>query len=178
MNELVWAARELFAQGLAWGSSGNISMKHELGILISKSGTFFRKMEKEDFILASRGNIPKDASSETPLHLVLHQLVPENYVLMVHPPNAVAVSLLTGDLFEPRDEEGEYFFGSLPVVDLKGDDAREKASLIVDKMGSLNAVLLRGEGILVKGNDAHKVVAAAAAIEFSATVWLALRRVA
>lgn len=171
MNELVWAAQELFKQGLAWGSSGNISAKQDQGLLISKSGTFFSCMTEQDFVLVN-GSVPKDASSQIDFHQGVHGLTADKFVMLIHPPNSVAVSLLdTGD-FTPDDDEGKFFFGAIPIISVNAKDDMEKAKKVSEKMGEKSAALIRGTGILLTGNDVKKMVALACAIDFSAKVWL------
>ena len=175
MDELASAAQELFNQGLAWGSSGNISMKSGAGILISRAGTFFSQMKRDQFVLATPAQIPHDASSQAAFHLALHASVDGRYVVCIHPPNCVAASLLAVDYFMPADEEGKHYFGKIPIADTGDADEPNRASLCVKAMQESRLVLLKGEGLLIWGDDLAEIIRLACAAEFSASVWLSVR---
>jgi len=58
IKAVLWVSHSLFERGKATGSSANISFRHEQRIYISRSGSCFGTMEKEDFAVTDLDGMP------------------------------------------------------------------------------------------------------------------------
>ena len=93
LEDAVWAAHSLFERGKTSGSSANMSFLHEGKIYISRSGSCFGRLSKEDFValapdssLSGRGT----PSKELPLHQLYYTKDAEiQAVIHTHGPYAV-----------------------------------------------------------------------------------------
>jgi len=109
---LTEVSRQLSAEGLAPGTSGNVSarMPDAGTCLIKPTGVSLGIVEPEDFIVVdieTREIIRGEArpSMETPFHTTLYRLRPEaGGVVHVHPPYAIALSLI-GEEIKPMTME-------------------------------------------------------------------------
>lgn len=97
LQEALWCAHQLFARRLVRGSTGNISFRHENKIYISRSGSCFGRLSKEDFaVLSVNGQIVEGLpSKEYPLHLTFYRQDSEtNAVIHTHSLFTTALSCM------------------------------------------------------------------------------------
>lgn len=79
LRDAVWIGKSLFERNKTSGSSANMSFLHEGKVYISRSGSCFGALEKEDFsVLDLEGNCLAEnkPSKEWPLHLMVYQKKP------------------------------------------------------------------------------------------------------
>ena len=97
-EKIISSCLEMNALGLNQGTSGNISVRYEGGMLITPSGIAYNKLTPEMIVYVDqsgtfeKGKIP---SSEWHFHLLCYKTRPElNAVVHNHATNATAVSIL------------------------------------------------------------------------------------
>lgn len=76
INDAIWVGKNLFLRGKVSGSAANLSFKYDNTIYITKSGSCFGRLEKDDFsILSMDGTALNETkpSKEWPLHLALYK---------------------------------------------------------------------------------------------------------
>lgn len=76
MKDAIWVGESLFLRGKVSGSAANLSFKYDNKIYITKSGSCFGRLDKDDFsILSMDGTVLNNSkpSKEWPLHLALYQ---------------------------------------------------------------------------------------------------------
>lgn len=98
VEQLLAAAHELAALGLSPGSSGNVSVRGETGVLVSATGTRMADLDGTGLsrIGADGAHLagPRP-TKEAPLHLAFYRRDPTlRCVIHLHSPNAVAISCL------------------------------------------------------------------------------------
>ena len=71
----IWSAHQLFARGLATGSTGNVSFREGDTIFVSKSGSCFGSLNDDSFAKISIDGklLSGKPSKEWPMHLALYQ---------------------------------------------------------------------------------------------------------
>ncbi|MFD2611933.1 class II aldolase/adducin family protein [Paenibacillus gansuensis] len=154
-RQLQAAGKYMMDHGLAWGNSGNISVRTgDDRYVITGSGTFLGELADEDFVectFAGR-TFPegRKASKEMPMHRAVYEMRPEIGAVLHASPFyatlfACAQEEITSLLFVEtmyyleRVERVPYFH---PGSEALGDAVREKAA-------KANVLLLENHGVLV-----------------------------
>lgn len=172
------AARVLAVAGL-FDMHGHISVRDGDTVHINDRGSS-RITTRPDQVAAVRLTDGKptgdrEPPSETPLHLAVYRARPDaGSVAHFHPRHATAFAVAGRPLIAASNA-GAWFGGTVPVYDdpeLIRTDALGRA--VARELGSARAVLLRGHGALVLGEDVPECVTAALFLEESAErLWLA-----
>lgn len=159
----------LGARGLAWGTSGNISLRlDEERFLISASGAWLGKLTPEQTTLCflqSKQVIGTKPSVETPMHRAIYRNRPEAQVVVhVSPPYTTLIAC--SSLHIPTDLNIENILylgrvarvpymhpGTQPLAEAVGAAVREHETLILSNHGaitfhqSIPDVLMRVESL-------------------------------
>jgi len=100
--ELLAIAQQLAALGLNKGTSGNVSVRHEDGFLITPSGMNVAEMQANSMVMMSMDGTPKSAgkpSSEWRFHRDIYQAKPQvGAVVHTHSMFATTLSCLQKDI--------------------------------------------------------------------------------
>jgi L-fuculose-phosphate aldolase len=100
--ELLAIAQQLAALGLNKGTSGNVSVRHEDGFLITPSGMDVADMQTSSMVMMSMDGTPKSAgkpSSEWRFHRDIYQAKPQvGAVVHTHSMFATTLSCLQKDI--------------------------------------------------------------------------------
>ncbi|MGI9372197.1 MAG: class II aldolase/adducin family protein [Hyphomicrobiales bacterium] len=96
-QHLINIACDMSAAGLSPGRSGNVSVRHEEGMLITPSGLEYEGLKRRDIVFVGLDRTKREgerkASSETPLHLAIYDARPETQAIVhCHSPAATALS--------------------------------------------------------------------------------------
>ncbi|WP_457807931.1 class II aldolase/adducin family protein [Kushneria sp. EE4] len=93
---------EMNRTGLNQGTSGNISLRHERGMLISPSGVDYREMSADDIVFVDQQGQPHgelNPSSEWRFHLaILDRYDAFDAVVHSHPVHATALAMCRQDI--------------------------------------------------------------------------------
>jgi len=97
-QSIINACRQMNASGINQGTSGNISLRHEGGMLITPTSTPYEAMQPEQIVFMNLEG-PLDAtqrpSSEWRFHRVILKARPEvNAVVHAHPPYATILAIM------------------------------------------------------------------------------------
>jgi L-fuculose-phosphate aldolase len=141
--------RRLFAEHLAGGNFGNISVRDgNDGFFIKKTRAFLDTPGEPVFV-PFNGEVPEDASSEYRVHLAVYQKTPYRAIVHAHPPYAVAASLVTDEI-RPLDSEGLMFCPLIPVTS-GTPGTQDLADAIAYLMQHHKLVIARGHGTFAAG---------------------------
>lgn len=170
------AYRALGAAGLIAGSSGNVSVRLEGGMVISPSGTSPEAVTEAGLVrMGLRGPVPR-ASSEWALHAALYLARPEfGAIVHTHSDACTALACLG---------EGMPAF-HYQVAGFGGDDVRcgayvtfgtpELAAVAAGAMEGRTACLLSNHGMIAAGADMAAALGAARTLEILARQYLMAR---
>lgn len=170
------AYRALGAAGLIAGSSGNVSVRLEGGMVISPSGTSPEAVTEAGLVrMGLRGPAPR-ASSEWALHAALYLARPEfGAIVHTHSDACTALACLG---------EGMPAF-HYQVAGFGGDDVRcgayvtfgtpELAAVAAGAMEGRTACLLSNHGMIAAGADMAAALGAARTLEILARQYLMAR---
>ena len=175
--------RSLFERGYGCGSSGNISVRLEAGILVTPTNSSMGRLDparisKLDW---EGGLVSGDKpSKEAFLHLAMYQERPEEKaVVHLHSTHSVAVSCLAEidpeDVLPPITAYYVMRVGKLPLLPYYRPGDMALAEAVRAAARQHRAMLLANHGPVVAGKDLEAAVYAAEELEETARLFLLLR---
>ncbi|MEM1344250.1 MAG: 3-oxo-tetronate 4-phosphate decarboxylase [Pseudomonadota bacterium] len=176
-------SKSLFERGYSCGSSGNISVLSEDGMLISPTGSTMDRLDPERLSLVSLDGTHLDGdppSKEAFLHLAMYQERPEMAaVVHLHSTYSVAVSCMAEvdpeDVLPPITPYYIMRVGTLPLVPYFPPGDRALAEAVRTVARRAHALLLANHGPVVAGKSLEAAVQAAEELEETAKLFLMLR---
>lgn len=160
-------ASSLPANGLATGSTGNISARDpETGYIVIKSSSIpYNEMCWEDFaVLDLAGNIisikPGQKSSfETPTHLEIYRRFPQvNSVLHTHIKQAIVLAATLDEIQSNMTPTGRRLLKKpLPVIPFIENGTQEMADKVTAALTDSVGVVIRNHGPFIIGNSIDEV---------------------
>jgi L-fuculose-phosphate aldolase len=141
--------KRLFAEHLAGGNFGNISIKKgNDGFFIKPSGAYLN-VATELVVVPLDGEVPETASSEYRVHREVYRKTNHTAIVHAHPPFAVAASLVMNKIV-PEDSEGVMFCPEIPVIQ-GAPGSQEIADAVVKVLSCSNLVIVKGHGTFAAG---------------------------
>jgi len=176
-------AKSLFDRGYGCGSSGNISVLVDDGMIVSPTSSCMGRLDPARLSKTDHdgSHISGDKpSKETFLHLAMYQERPEmSSVVHLHATHPVAVSCLAEadpeDVLPPITAYYVMRVGRLPLVPYFPPGDRALAEAMREKAGHHDAMLLANHGPVVAGKSLENAVYAAEELEETARLYLMLR---
>lgn len=177
-ESIIKAARYMRSSGMIRGTSGNVSVRVDEGVLITPSGMDYDLLRAEDICLVSlEGEVLEGGrpSSETPLHLAVYAARADvGAVVHSHSKFSTVMASLCETLpavtvpgceFWPVRSAGFYLPGSA-----------ELAAAAVEALGDGSAALLEHHGLICAAATLDKAMSAAEYVEENAEIayWLRL----
>jgi ribulose-5-phosphate 4-epimerase/fuculose-1-phosphate aldolase len=182
-EEIARAGKSLYDRGYGVGSSGNISVRLDDGILITPTNTSMGRLDPARLAKLAPDGTPVSGdkpSKEGFLHRAVYARRPEmRAVVHLHSTYSVALSTLAAldpeNMLPPITAYFVMRVGTLPLVPYfpPGDDAL--AGAVGDAMETSHAVLLANHGSVVAGKSLDEAVYAAEELEETAKLWFLLR---
>jgi L-fuculose-phosphate aldolase len=187
--DLVAFARRMAGDGLALGTSGNLSVRRQDTIAITPSGVPYERMSPADICLVEIDGGGRAAaepspgageeepplpglrpSTETPMHLAVYRATGAGAIVHTHSSFVVALSTLLDEL--PAVHYAMADLGGIvrvaPYVRFGTPELAENA---VAALAGRNAVILRNHGALTCGPDLARAYDRAATLEWLARVY-------
>jgi len=150
---------DLFLRGLITSHGGNMSIRQNDRIIITRTGCMLGHITKSDLVEAGAApddDTPKNASSEIAVHRAIYQHTPALAVVHAHPAHAIALSLIDNELV-PLDVEGSYYMPGVPVIGrggkvYGGKMADEIAKSLIDR----RIAMVYAHGSFAAGRDLYE----------------------
>jgi L-fuculose-phosphate aldolase len=172
--DLVTFARRMAGDGLALGTSGNLSVRREGLIAITPSGVPYERMTADDICLVRAADgtpLPGlRPSTETPMHLAVYRATGAGAIVHTHSPFVVALSTLLDELPAVHYAMAD-LGGIVRVAPYVRFGTPELAQSAVAALAGRNAVILRNHGALTCGPDLARAYDRAATLEWLARVY-------
>ncbi len=176
-------AKSLFDRGYGCGSSGNVSVMTDAGMIVSPTNSCMGRLDpKRLSVVAADGrHVSGDKpSKEAFLHLAMYEERPEmTAVVHLHSTHSVAVSCLAeidpADVLPPITAYYVMRIGTLPLVPYFPPGDKTLAGAVRDKARHHHAMLLANHGPVVAGKSLDAAVYAAEELEETAKLYLMLR---
>lgn len=136
------------------GYSGNISARHEHGMLITTSGSSNGYLTEKDVVFTDFEGKSleegKKPSSEKFLHIEIYKKRPEiNYIIHVHAPYLSCFASAGKDLMAPIMAENVFYFGGIPLADYALPSTMQLVENTVKYFDKYDAVLMANHGFVV-----------------------------
>ena len=178
LKEFQWVGRELTTRGLLTLQAGNLSVRRDGRVLITRTGSTLGQLASRD-VLETPLNPAKPrhphASMELPTHLAIYQGTEAGAIVHAHPASAIALSFVT-DRIVPVDSEGALLLREIPVVRAKQvvaslEIARKAAAALRDH----RIVLVAAHGSFAVGRTLAEALSVTTTLEMSAKITLMVR---
>jgi L-fuculose-phosphate aldolase len=153
--KIIKAGQLLFKEGLVDARAGNLSVRLDGRVLITRTGRHVGELSLEDIIelpLYGESVLEKRASSEWVVHKEIYLQTSHRAVVHAHPPKAVILSMSL-DHIEPIDSEGKALLGSIKVLPDYPSGSLELARAVSEELKNSKLVVVRGHGVFSVGND-------------------------
>lgn len=178
VKEFQWVGRELMARGLLTLHAGNLSVRYNGRVFITRTGSRLGHLGSKDVVETplnpARPRHPR-ASMELPAHLAIYEVTGAGAIVHAHPPSAVALSFVT-DRIAPVDSEGAILLRDIPVIRAKrvvGSPvvARKAAASLRDR----RIVVVATHGSFAIGRTLEEALSVTTTLEMSAKIALMVR---
>lgn len=181
--EMVRLARSLFERGYTVGSSGNISMRHDGGFLVTPTNAClgFLTPDQLSHVSATGTHLAGDPpTKEMPMHLAAYAARPgAQAVVHLHSTYATLMSCLhdtnTDDALAPVTPYAVMRLGKVPVLPYTKPGDTAVVPLLRRAMADNSAVLLGNHGPVVSGTSLSAAVYAAEELEETAKLLILSR---
>ena len=159
-KKIIETGKNLYNKNLTVGTSGNISIKTDNGILITASGTTLGNLKEEDIVLIDfDGNEleNKKASSEKMLHVEIYkQRSDVKAVIHTHPEYLTSFAVCHRALTEPIMSENILYFEEIPVAEYAMPSSIELVENTVKYLHNKDVVMMANHGaIAIADNLEH-----------------------
>ncbi len=155
------AGRDLCNRRLVCSHSGSLSIRLRDRLVITRRGTKLSEIEENDLIetgLSKNDRFTPLASHELAVHRAIYQETSALAIIHVHPPHAIALSLVETEII-PNCGEGLSLVGQVPVLGWhKSSKPSELAEVIAQALKEHQIILVRGYGSFATGQlleEAH-----------------------
>jgi 3-dehydro-4-phosphotetronate decarboxylase len=182
-EEICRLGRSMFARGLTFGASGNISVRTPTGFLMTPTGVALDRLDPERLcVLDDEG---KHLSGDPPtkeafLHLAMYRERPKSHAIVhLHSTHSVTVSCLADvdaeNVLPPITAYYVMRVGVLPLIPYHPPGDPNLAEAVRKKAGKHHAVLLANHGPVVAGTTLDAAGNAMEELEETAKLYLLLR---
>ena len=141
---------DLFYRGLTSSHGGNISVRMGDRIIITRTGAMLAHLTEKDLIETGLEEDDSNimlASSELVVHREIYQNTAALAIVHVHPPFAVALSMVVKDAIFPIDSEGSYLFRKVPIMQTETTvGSKDVARIAANVLREYKIFMLRGHG--------------------------------
>lgn len=167
-------SRRLAGDGLAVGTSGNVSVRTGDVIAITPTGVAYDDLATEDVCLVDLDGAPVDArlrpSSEVPMHTAVYRATDAGAVVHTHPLYATALSTLLDEL-PPVHYLIAQLGGPVRVVPYAPYGTEELARLGVEGLAGRTAVILANHGATTYGAHLEQAYTRTVYLEWLCRLW-------
>jgi L-fuculose-phosphate aldolase len=178
-EQLVMLSRRASSSGLSVGTSGNLSIRVDSGILITPSGRDPERADLGDICLmdldGSQIGGDLDPSSEVPMHLAIYRTSDAGAVVHTHSPYATTLSL-TIDELPAAHYTINGLGGPVRVAPYATFGTPQLAQNIAAALTDRSAAILQNHGAITTGASLQRAFDRAVLLEWLCTLhWRALQ---
>jgi len=175
-----WIGKELFESGLVDAYGGNMSIRLEDKVLITRRNVRLGDIKKGDLIeVPLEGESPDDiqASRELLVHRAIYKGTNAKAIIHAHPPHAIALSISENKIV-PQDSEGSFFLRAVPIIKVRGETigSPDVAKILPPFLsGNYVVATVKGHGSYSVGVDLEEAYKYTSVLENSCKVTTILR---
>ena len=174
---LVDCARQAYAEGLFSGTSGNLSVRTDRGMLITPTSVRYETLSPEDIVhLRPDGAVLEGRfapSSEWRMHAEIYARFPAvGAIVHTHSPHATAFAAAGKPIPESLIEMRFFLGGDVPCAAYAPAGTREVGLRCCEVLSGRGGCLMANHGALAVGRDLDEALLRAEYIEDSAKITL------
>lgn len=180
-RQVLEAARRMLREGLAVGTSGNVSLRlppengREL-LAITPTSRYYDTMTADDIQVVDFGSKTVEGdlqpSTETNMHIGVYSARPEvNAVIHSHPVYASAISVTGRDIPPILEDQVTLIGGEIKLASYAPPGSDEMVVNVIDALGEWNAALLPNHGAVAVGRTMREALTVSALLEKTARVF-------
>jgi L-fuculose-phosphate aldolase len=178
VKEFQRVGRDLMALGLLTLHAGNLSVRRDGRVFITRTGSRLDTLRASDVV-----ETPLDpdkprhplASMELPAHLAIYEATRAEAILHAHPASAIAFSCMA-DRIVPVDSEGAILLGEVPVIRARRVVASaEVARKVAASLRRHAIVVVATHGSFAVGRSLEEALSVTTTLEMSAKIALMVR---
>ncbi len=147
-------AEILYGKNLFYYKEGNISIKEENSIYITKSGTIKGILTEKDVVKWEMNNLPpKDISSEWRMHKAIYDKTDASLVIHLH---SVYLSVLSANthLMKPVIQEDAIYLERMGIIEDIPFGTEKLANAVKNKINEeTDCLILKNHGIIAWGKN-------------------------
>ena len=179
-HELVIYGRRMTAEGLVFGSDGNLSIRLGDQVLITPSGVEYALIEEDELCLVTAADGVQVGggarpSSETPMHRAVYASSDAGAVVHTHSTAAVAASTLCDELPAVHYAILRLGGSTIRVAPFRTFGSDGLADAAREALDGRCAALLQNHGVIAYGSTLAQAYARAKIVEWLSDVWLRAR---
>ncbi len=164
-NKIIEASELIERFGLTYYKEGNISIKDNDNIFITKSGVIKGILKESDILIWNmHDNPPQGITSEWRLHSEVYKNTSYTSVLHLHPMYVSIVSV-NSSLFKPVIQEDEEYIKNIGFIEDFRWGSKELADAVGEKVKEKRILILKKHGIVMCGDDIVDLVYEARGVE-------------
>ncbi|MDW8066392.1 MAG: class II aldolase/adducin family protein [Aquificaceae bacterium] len=174
IRKLIEVGRLLYYEGLVDARAGNLSVRLEKDIIITRRGTHLGRLSEWDFIKVPIGEshiLENRASSELIVHREIYKDTAYKSVVHAHPISTVFLSPKL-DVIEPIDSEGRELLGVVKVIPAYKPGSPELAKAVAQALKTHKIVVVRSHGVFSADFDPFYAYAHISVLERSCKILL------
>jgi len=175
-NEIIYFGKLIDEKGLVSSHAGNISVRVNENILITKSGTMLGRLTSKDLTCVEIGD-KKDknlhqASMETVVHEAIYKNSNAKAVIHTHPVYSIILSFFLKDRFIPIDSEGKFVLKEVPIISAEKTISSKEVADKIGKIANLYPVaIIKSHGVFAWSSSVEKAFYLTTALENSAKIF-------
>ena len=168
--------RDLFVSGLISSHGGNLSIRQNDRLCITRTGAMLGRIKDSDVVETGLDVNDGDydiASSELIVHRAIYKQTKAKAILHAHPAYAVVLSFFS-DRIIPLDSEGSMLIDNAPVVTARETiGSQEVAEKMPKVLRTCPIAVLKGHGTFAVGESLEQAMQVTTALELAAKIiWL------
>jgi L-fuculose-phosphate aldolase len=175
-DDVLAAAKQMLADGLVEGTSGNISGRlDEQHVCLTPSSIDYTAMTLDDLVVVDLEGVVveghRSPTTEKDLHLSVLRSYPEvGAVIHTHAVYATMFALAHEPIPAVIEEVVVYVGGDVPCCEYKGTGSRELGDEVASHLADRGAALLANHGLVTCGPTPAKALHNAALVERTAKI--------
>ncbi len=154
-NEFELVGKDLSNRGLISSHAGNISLRIDENIIITKSGSMAGWLTPDHLVIInienSESEKEKSASTESIVHKAIYKNTGAKAIIHSHNPICTTLSFILNEI-KCIDLEGMLFLGTIPVIECKNPTASpELAKKVSENLINNPVVVVKSHGVFATG---------------------------
>jgi L-fuculose-phosphate aldolase len=173
IQEIIKFGKKLTQYGFVYAHFGNISVRSNNKLLITKRGSMLDELKEEDIIevdIEKPSDLDDIASSELKMHRSIYLNTDINAIIHTHSLFSVIVSMNNKRIIHPIDEEGKLYLKEIPIVQGKPGSFALAKNCISAINKNYKGIIIRDHGCVAVNKTLEKAFYTICMIEHSCKI--------